>query len=233
MMIGETHCFCLPIPLVPLESILPNLKMDGLRAADDGSWLVGDTTGSFGSAEYRNFAHRVYCMLTSDRAIQDAQFARGRRRLEGRVLVDLGPGTNRFGYHLACAVAAAGYVAVEPYFANELVAALQSGEPVPVGWADTFRQVPLTGRQVPAAVVKEHATTFLDRLLPGSVSLLVSGLDRYVLSDAYLAGLNEAIERVTHIQGVCLALKSAIRPPNLTLETVSAGDDFDYFYPAS
>ena len=110
--------------------------------------------------------------------------------LQGEVVVDIGAGTNHFGYELACAHGARMYVGVEGFEHNfrMLTAAHQERSPT---------------SSIPRFLILEDMCSFLKRLPDRSVSIIASGIDEFVIFDrSYAADTGAQFARVLSENGI-------------------------------
>lgn len=130
------------------------------------------------------------------------------RPFEGEVVVDIGPGNNVSGYHIACAVGASGYIGVEPVVSScsELRDDIADDEGV-ITYNLDFSEDSLDYEEfeienIPAAVVNQDGHSFLRRVSGKEVSVFASALDATILQDLdYAENLEQEISRVLSPQG--------------------------------
>lgn len=121
-------------------------------------------------------------------------------KLREQVLVDLGAGAHADGFRIAQAAEARAYIGVEPHFARGLYERLQD-------------VVPNADLGVLASISNDHMLAFLKRLPPDSVSVLIAGIDDFVVRDqSYLKQVGREIARVLHPDGAYISDRNFIRP---------------------
>lgn len=91
---------------------------------------------------------------------------------QDQVVVDLGAGEESNGYEIAKDAGAKAYVGVEPYFANNLKQVLEYDS----GWSPPEEAMPFS-------VAKTDMLSFLSALKDNSVSILISGIDMFIISN--------------------------------------------------
>ena len=212
------------VPLASLSDIVPRAKFNGLLSYEEIRKPLAERRAPFGKAIYKDFATEVWRVLCHKENIRgDAQIAWVRSQLRDQIVVDLGVG-NIAIYSLACSVGAKGYIAVEPFWSEDVIAAFNAGH------SHEYSKSPLTGNQIPAAVVRDDALSFLRRLPDGTVSIFAGGLDRQVLpNDEYAEKLGKEMGRVLHKDGLLIAVASRMFETGLQHEPLNLiGGAHDY-----
>lgn len=122
---------------------------------------------------------------------------------KGQIVVDLGSGSTVFGYLIADRAKAKGYVAVEPVFARDLLYELTNTLNPELASDIAHPTKPKHKlNKIPVAIVEEDMLGFLKRLPDNSVSILNSGVDKFVIPDkAYRNAVAQEIMRVMSPEG--------------------------------
>lgn len=116
--------------------------------------------------------------------------------IEGRPILDIGPGMNTNGYEIANLLQGEGYIGVEPFFAKSLASELkdEKGEIKPL-------------------VVNEDALTFFKKIKDNSVHVITFGTDSLMLRDReYNEQLNKEIARVIGDSGLFIGNNTTLYP---------------------
>lgn len=120
-----------------------------------------------------------------------------KEHFQGKVIVDIGAGSYAENYDIARLVGAAGYVAIEPFFAGRLLHDLRYAERDEL----SDLQIPL----IKYAVVPEDALIFLKRVPDGSVCVTSTGtFGIFSRDEKYASNLIAEIKRVLDPQGASL-----------------------------
>jgi len=131
---------------------------------------------------------------------------------ENQIVVDLGAGTSFYGYYAAKALGAKAYVAVEPFFIDELYYNLHC--------AEKFKNKIMHDdgkKDIPVSMVPEDMLSFLRRVPANSISSLCAGIDWCVIDNSnYLRNVEKEILRTIDENGSYLNLGSDIIPNKLT-----------------
>ena len=139
---------------------------------------------------------------------EDKEFLSG--RFSGQILLDLGPGNLLNGYKFAQAMGASVYVASEPWYADEL---LKSFENMTATAPNELR--------IPYVVLSDDMYTVLSEIADGSLSVMASRIDEYVISkQGYADKVAEETLRVLHPRGAFYSRLSIISPKTTNAKTV-------------
>jgi len=160
-----------------------------------------------------------------------------REKFAGKVIVDIGPGEENYGYIFAKAIGAKAYIAVDPFYGGYLrhrIAGL--GERFGRAQGDVrdalVRQLTDVGasqaeieerellkNMTPWNAVEDDALAFLRALPEGSVCVIMSGISENVIPGNHLEKITEEIGRVLDPQGAFLSISSQIpKSSKLTTE---------------
>ncbi len=182
------------VPSVQVEQLIPNIK-----------------------PELEQVSSQKFEKMETDRAdvliesIEEPSFHEFLRPYKDQIVVDLGAGQRPLGHLIAAAGEAKAYIAVEPNHYDHLKERLLGGG----GYHTSEHHLPNT----PSAVVKSDALSFLKRLPDESVSIFVSGLDDYIITDdKYIEEVEREIARVLNPHGAFISWDSVFR---------IHGEDFD------
>ena len=106
-------------------------------------------------------------------AIEDASnievISELKQLFNGKVVIDIGPGDNTGGYKIAEMLGARAYIAVEPYFANNLVREL----------SDKIN----ADEKLPYVVLNTDASNALSSMIEGSANIMSIGTDSTMIRD--------------------------------------------------
>ena len=126
--------------------------------------------------------------------------------LKGRIVVELGPGKLAYGYRMAQAVGAKGYIGVEPYFRTELLIEIMQNNPRPLN----------DNPPCPIALEDQHATAFFHRLPSASIDAVMAfSMDDMVFKGnwGYITEVNKEIARILRPKGVLIKNKRTCLHP--------------------
>jgi hypothetical protein len=131
--------------------------------------------------------------------------------LNDQLLVDLGAGKSADGYRLARIAGARGYIGIEAFFEDELMARVEQ---------EIFSAGNEEKRRIPASIISEDMLHALQRFPPHSVSVLASAIDVLVMhqSPTYLEKVGDEIVRILHPKGIFIKFESDISPSGLVGE---------------
>jgi hypothetical protein len=124
-----------------------------------------------------------------------------------QVVLDLGAGAMPYGIEVSQRLGASAYIAVEPYFSDELRNNIKD-----IG--DTnISDTNISYLTIPYEIIPEDMLTFLRRVSKKSVSILCSGIDECIInSGKYITAVEEEIARVLHPKGAFINYCSLFNP---------------------
>jgi len=136
--------------------------------------------------------------------IGDSHFQEFMLPLRGTIVVDLGTGDNVSSYYAAIMSGAKGFVAVEPNIFEQTVAAFDKMKQMYQG------QTMLLGKKrIQYSLINQDAFSFLRRLPPRSVSVLMNAIDTSIIPDLnYRQAVSNSIQRVLATRGAFISNNS-------------------------
>ena len=221
------------------ENLIEGLDTSELVSLDDflnnrSAWLEANShLGRSDPNDYsKDAGHLIHRIL---RDIDGLPF-------ENQVVVDLGAGQKSYGYQIAKILGAKSYVAVEPFFADDLAKSLESRENDTLGLLDLVLGVSTflgqhyrvlhrewSRPEIPKSIVPEGMLGFLKRVPDNSVSIICSGIDKTILKvEGDIARVAREIARVVHKDGTLLKSGSDVDAPP-PLKWVLGSSDFEDF----
>lgn len=193
----------------PIEELLPGMTqedMTALRKVPAGtSWDLG--TDHF----YTTFSDTFFELQLPRTFIESDTFkgkvanleeglAPIRKRMGGRVVIDIGCGESPGGYLIAEASGARAYIGVDLYASERLRQALESKAAEDA-----------SGNKIPWNVVPQDGLTFLRALKEGSVSVIMSGISEGIIPDKRVLKILKEVVRVVGDDGGLLSIESSMR----------------------
>ena len=196
-----------------LEDLIPGIDLKGVVSLDripkkikayEARVMEGE---SLPHAFSTNILH--YLKALEENNLSALEYLK--RKFTDTVIVDIGAGGNLLkravpGYEIACRLGARGYIAVEPFNFEKLIAGIiYQGEKFKDSKNNDIDPVPFN-------VAIEDALKFLKRLPDGSVSLISSGIDHNIVSnEGYRQETSEEMTRVLAQGHLCL-VSDSIQP---------------------
>ncbi|MGA3021124.1 MAG: hypothetical protein ABSD68_04215, partial [Candidatus Micrarchaeales archaeon] len=203
--------------IVSITSLVPEMNSDGLnldvskihrgKVPSAGSpWLVRPDRNSDSSIQIvlRFIDEKSNTSLT-EFGNNRGYMLRWLSPLKDQLLVDLGAGVSADGYRFAMIAGARGYIGIEAFFADRLMARVKQE----IFTAGTEGQ-----RCIPASIISEDMLHALQRFPPHSVSVLASAIDNFLMWDdpAYLKKVGNEASRILHPKGTFITFASDITP---------------------
>jgi len=203
-----------------LTEVVPGIDIDrlGVRRNAPGKSFGDSYAGPLVDMMLSSIEHRKGCKTAKPKMTLESADPL-LMMMKDQVVVDLGCGSSLAGYAIACLAGAKAYIGVDPFSPNRDIDSVCSYSKTSIKkvikpYTDLSNGKKL--KCIPGLYVREDMLRFLKRLPQESVSMLISGIDDYVLDDdKYVADVKSEIARALHTEGVCVSYASRIHPREL------------------